>query len=146
MTDKTDATTAGSGTTDTDPPIIFWNVDDGEGAPVKGSEALVKFMPESDDAQPMVLIAEHPTGARVKPHKHQYGRLEYIIDGEIEFFQGADALAFWRGQPVEGTLHGPGEVSYVPGGTLYAYRITKASKLLHIHESHGGEQGTTHYD
>jgi len=125
--------------------VVFWNVDEGEGEPVKGSEALVKYMPGDDDAQPFVLLAEHPTGARVKPHKHQNGRLEYIIDGEIEFFEGADALAFWRGEPVEGTRHGPGSVSYVPGGTLYAYRITKASKLLHVHESHGGND-TVHYD
>jgi hypothetical protein len=124
---------------------VFWNVDEGEGAPVEGSEALVKYMPGEDGEQPFVLLAEHPTGARVKPHKHQNGRLEYIIDGEIEFFEGADALAFWRGEPVEGTRHGPGSVSYVPGGTLYAYRITKASKLLHVHQSHGGND-TVHYD
>lgn len=114
----------------------FWQSEHAVAEPVKGTQAMVKYMESVAGQSSRVLIAEHPTGARVKPHKHPNGRLEYIIDGEIEFFEGQDALRFWRGDPeVKGTVHGPGTVSFVPANTLYGYRINKASKLLHVHET-----------
>jgi hypothetical protein len=135
-----------------DSGVIFWDSNEAEAETVPGSEAMVKFMAGNDRMKPFVLLAEHPEGARVKPHKHPYGRLEYILDGEIEFFEGQDAIDFGKGLPVTGTRHGPGAVSYVPAGTLYAYLITKASKLLHVHEqnpsrearqesAHGAKEG-----
>jgi quercetin dioxygenase-like cupin family protein len=117
-----------------DSGVIFWNSDKAPADPVEGTEAVVKFMPSNEKMKPFVLMAEHPEGARIKPHKHPYGRLEYILEGEIEFFEGDDALAMWRGEEVDGERHGPGSVSFVPANTLYAYRITKASKLFHVHE------------
>jgi hypothetical protein len=121
--------------TESESGVIFWDSNAAEAEAVAGSEAMVKFMQGNDKMRPFVLLAEHPEGARVKPHKHPYGRLEYILEGEIEFFEGRDAIDFGKGLPVNGTRYGPGAISFVPAGTLYAYRITKASKLLHIHEA-----------
>jgi hypothetical protein len=121
--------------TETASGVIFWDTNKAEAESVPGSEAMVKFMEGNEKMRPFVLMAEHPEGAKVKPHKHPYGRLEYILEGEIEFFEGRDAIDFGKGLPVVGHRHGPGECSYVPAGTLYAYRITKASKLLHVHEA-----------
>lgn len=101
--------------------------------PNKGSEAKIKWMGGDSTDGPWVYYIEHPVGAVVKPHKHDARRVEYVLDGEIEFFSGKDALAMYRGdETVSGSLHGPGTISWVPPGTVYGYRITKASKLLHV--------------
>lgn len=101
--------------------------------PAKGSRARIKWLGGDADDGPWVYYIEHPAGAVVKPHKHNARRVEYILEGEIEFFAGADALAWHRGDTsITGTMHGPGTLSWVPPGTLYAYRITRPSKLLHV--------------
>ena len=101
--------------------------------PAKGSKARIKWLGGDSESGPWVYYIEHPVGAVVKPHKHNARRVEYILDGELEFFAGDDALAMYRGdETVSGSIHGPGTMSWVPPGTLYAYRITKASKLLHV--------------
>lgn len=101
--------------------------------PAKGSKARIKWLGGSSEEGPWIYYIEHPVGAVVKPHKHNARRVEYILDGELEFFTGEDALRMHRGdETVAGSLHGPGTMSWVPPGTLYAYRITKASTLLHV--------------
>src|SRR3954467_14377177 len=98
--------------------------------PAKGSEAKIKGLGGDSATGPWVYYIEHPADAIVKPHKHLAPRIEYVLDGELEFFLGDEAVAWFRGDTsIEGTLHGPGSMSYVPSGTVYAYRITKASKL-----------------
>ena len=101
--------------------------------PAKGSEAKIKWLGGDAATGPWVYYIEHPEGAIVKPHKHHAPRIEYVLDGEIEFFLGHDAVKWFRGDTsIEGTRHGSGSLSYVPPGTVYAYRITAASKLLHV--------------
>jgi hypothetical protein len=101
--------------------------------PAKGSQARIKWIGGDSQTGPWVYYIEHPVGAVVKPHRHNARRVEYILDGEIEFFAGEEALAMSRGdETVSGSRHGPGTMSWVPPGTLYAYRITKATKLLHV--------------
>lgn len=100
--------------------------------PTRGSQARIKWLGGEAETGPWVYYAEHPTDAVVKPHKHHAPRIEYIIDGEIEFFAGDDAVRWFRGEDVTGTRHGPGSVSYVPSGQVYAYRIVRATKLLHV--------------
>lgn len=101
--------------------------------PAKGSSARIKWLGGEAELGPWVYYIEHPVGAVIKPHKHEARRIEYVLDGEIEFFAGSDALAWYRGdESISGTRHGPGTVSWVPPGTIYAYRITEASKLLHV--------------
>lgn len=101
--------------------------------PARGSQARVKWLGGEPETGPWVYYAEHPTDAVVKPHKHHAARVEYIIDGEIEFFVEDDAVRWFRGdEEVRGTRHGQGTVSYVPAGRVYAYRIVSATKLLHV--------------
>lgn len=101
--------------------------------PAKDSRARIKWMGGDSETGPWVYYIEHPEGAIVKPHKHRARRVEYVLEGEIEFFEGADALAWHRGDTsITGSRHGSGTVSWVPPGTVYGYRITKASKLLHV--------------
>ena len=100
--------------------------------PARGSQARIKWLGGEPETGPWVYYAEHPTDAVVKPHKHHAPRIEYIIAGEIEFFAGDDAVRWFRGEDVTGTRHGPGSVSFVPPGQVYAYRIVEASQLLHV--------------
>lgn len=123
--------------------VFFLNVNDVEfmdltanrdkARPAKGSEAKIKWLGGPPETGPWVYYIEHPANAIVKPHKHLAPRIEYVLDGELEFFLGADAIAWFRGDTsISGTLHGAGSMSYVPSGTVYAYRITQASKFLHV--------------
>lgn len=101
--------------------------------PARGSSARIKWMGGDAESGPWVYYIEHPADAIVKPHKHNARRVEYVLDGEIEFFEGNEALAWHRGDTsVQGSRHGAGTVSWVPPGTVYGYRIVKASKLLHV--------------
>lgn len=101
--------------------------------PAKGSEARIKWLGGDSATGPWVYYIEHPAGAIIKPHKHHAPRIEYVLEGEIEFFLEKDAVSWFRGdENIHGTLHSDGSLSYVPSGTVYAYRITKASKLLHV--------------
>ncbi|HRE00017.1 MAG TPA: hypothetical protein PLV68_01890 [Ilumatobacteraceae bacterium] len=98
--------------------------------PGKGSEAKIKWLGGESATGPWVYYVEHPVA---KPHKHLAPRIEYVLDGELEFFLGDDALAWYRGDTsVTGTLLGEGSLSYVPSGTVYGYRITQATQLLHV--------------
>lgn len=101
--------------------------------PAKGSGAKLKWLGGDAETGPWVYYIEHEAGAVIKPHKHQARRIEYVLDGEIEFFAGDDAVRWYRGDTsITGSLHGEGSLSWVPPGTVYAYRITKPSKLLHV--------------
>jgi quercetin dioxygenase-like cupin family protein len=101
--------------------------------PAQGSAARIKWMGGDAATGPWLYYIEHPAGAVVRPHKHDARRVEYVLDGEIEFFQGSDALAWHRGDTsVQGSRHRAGTVSWVPPGTVYGYRIVEASKLLHV--------------
>lgn len=101
--------------------------------PAKGSKAQIKWLGGDAETGPWVYYIEHPEGAIVKPHKHFARRVEYVLDGEIEFFEGRQAVDWYRGDTsIQGSLHGPGTVSWVPPGTMYGYRIVRASKLLHV--------------
>lgn len=116
-----------------DVPWLDVDVARDKARPAKGSQARIKWMGGDAESGPWVYYIEHPEGAIVKPHKHFARRVEYVLDGEIEFYEGADALAWHRGDTsIVGSLHGPGTVSWVPPGTVYGYRIVRASKLLHV--------------
>lgn len=114
-------------------PWLDLESDRDKARPAKGSKARIKWLGGDAETGPWVYYIEHPEGAIVKPHKHNARRVEYVLDGEIEFFEGSDAVAWYRGDTsITGTRHGAGTVSWVPPGTVYGYRITKASKLLHV--------------
>jgi quercetin dioxygenase-like cupin family protein len=101
--------------------------------PARGSQARIKWLGGDSETGPWVYYIEHPEGAVVKPHKHHAPRIEYVLDGEIEFFEGRAAIDWHRGDTtIVGSRHGAGTLSYVPPGQVYAYRITAASKLLHV--------------
>lgn len=101
--------------------------------PARGSQARIKWLGGEPATGPWVYYIEHPADAIVKPHKHHAPRIEYVLEGEIEFFLGDDAVRWFRGDvAITGTRHGAGSLSYVPSGTVYAYRIIRASKLLHV--------------
>jgi hypothetical protein len=92
----------------------------------------LKWMGGDMATGPWVYWIDHPAGVKAAPHKHFAARIEYILEGEMEFFEGEEALNWHRGKPAKSTVHGPGTLSYVPSGQLYGYEITKPSKLLHV--------------
>ena len=106
----------------------------------------VKWMGGDAETGPWVYWVKQPAGNRVRPHKHPAKRVEYILDGEIEFYRGDDALAWWRSdEHIPGERFGPGTVSYVPADTVYAYYIVTETTLLHVFFENP-MHGTVHLD
>jgi hypothetical protein len=106
----------------------------------------VKWLGGDATSGPWVYWVHQPAGHRVRPHKHPAARVEFVLDGEIEFFEGDDALRWWRGDDtVTGSRHGTGTLSYVPVGTVYSYLMTKDTTLLHVFFDNP-LHGTVHLD
>ena len=96
----------------------------------KPSTAMIKWLGGDDmETGPWAFWVDHPAGRRAVPHKHTAARIEYLLEGELRFFKGEEALKWHRGEEAEYTVYSPGTLSYVPAGQLYGYEVTKPSKL-----------------
>jgi len=88
------------------------------------SQAKVKWIGGTPADGPWVYWIEHPAGSLVRPHKHFVARIEYILEGSLEWFEGESALNWRHGEPTqEGVRHEAGTLSYAPAGFVYGYRI-----------------------
>lgn len=97
------------------------------------SHAAVKWMGGDAETGPWVYWVEVPAGSVTRPHRHFAPRIEFVVEGAIEWFQGRDALELLKETPEkEGIRYGPGSLSYMPPGTLYGYRILEDAKMLHV--------------
>jgi hypothetical protein len=99
----------------------------------KGTQARVKWLGTTPEEGPWVYWVEQPKGAIVHPHKHFAPRIEYLVEGALEYFEGQDAIDWIRNpEGHHGARHETGAMSYVPAGTLYGYYMLEDSKLLHV--------------
>jgi hypothetical protein len=97
------------------------------------SQAKVKWIGGTTGEGPWAYYIEHPAGSLVRPHRHHVARIEYVLEGALEWFEGPSALNWRKGEPVEaGVRHEAGTMSYAPAGFVYAYRILEPARLLHI--------------
>jgi hypothetical protein len=97
------------------------------------SQARVKWLGGTPQEGPWAYWIEHPAGSLVRPHKHLVDRIEYILEGALEWFEGESARNWRNGEPVDaGVRHEAGTLSFAPSGFVYAYRILEPTRLLHI--------------
>jgi hypothetical protein len=99
----------------------------------RASQARVKWIGGTPAEGPWAYWIEHPAGSLVRPHKHFVARIEYILEGALEWFEGESALNWRQGEPTQaGVRHVAGTLSYAPAGFVYGYRILEPTRLLHI--------------
>ncbi len=112
----------------------------------KTSRAEVKWMGGDAETGPWVYWVEVPAGSVTKPHRHFAPRIEFVVEGAIEWFQGDDALELLKDEPEKaGIRYGPGSLSYMPPGTLYGYRILEDTRMLHVFFANPVGAGTQYH-
>jgi hypothetical protein len=97
----------------------------GEDVPIRS-----RWLGGSDEAGPWIYWVEHEAGVTVAPHKHLTDRVEVLLEGAIEWFEGPDALQWLRDADHVGHRYSAGTLNFVPARTLYGYRILEPTKLL----------------
>jgi quercetin dioxygenase-like cupin family protein len=106
--------------------IYLVNIDDVPGRSpqrpegMETSAAVTRFLGESDEAGPWVYFTERPKGDVVPFHKHASDRLEFLIEGEID----------WRERGGESRRYGAGTLSFVVANKVYGYRVLQDAKIL----------------
>jgi hypothetical protein len=69
---------------------------------------------------PFIYLLEVPAGTKINRHSHKADRLEFLIEGEIEWQEDDGAV----------TTYGAGTLTYVTAGTFYQYQVLKDAKIL----------------
>ena len=78
-----------------------------------------KFVGDAE-AGPWIYVLDRPAGSEVPRHQHTSDRVEFLIEGEIE----------WREDDGSVATYGAGTVSFVTKGTYYEYSVLKDSRIL----------------
>ncbi|HJW42609.1 MAG TPA: hypothetical protein VJ476_15445 [Rhizomicrobium sp.] len=73
-----------------------------------------------DASGPWVYLNEFEKGSVIKFHQHNAARIEFIIEGEIE----------WREPGKTPQRFGANHMSYVDAGTVYGYEVLEDVKIL----------------
>lgn len=76
-----------------------------------------KFLGRDAKTGPWVYMVKFPAGHHIEKHSHAADRVEYLLEGEIEF---------------DGEVFGAGSFSYVTARTEYEYDILKDTTILLI--------------
>ena len=87
---------------------------------VDQNQAQTKFLGSDPEAGPWVYLIDRPAGDGTSWHKHTANRIEFIVDGEIQ----------WHDSEGNEATFGAGTINYVPAGTQYEYVTTKPTRIL----------------
>jgi len=69
---------------------------------------------------PFAYHIRRPRGDVTPDHRHSANRVEYLIEGVIE----------WREPGKPPVVYGAGTLSYVEAGTVYGYRVLEDAAIL----------------
>jgi hypothetical protein len=78
-----------------------------------------KFFGDPDNG-PYIYLLEVPAGTAINRHAHKSDRIEFLMEGEIE----------WEEDDGKITTYGAGTLTHVTAGTFYQYRVLKDAKIL----------------
>jgi quercetin dioxygenase-like cupin family protein len=79
-----------------------------------------RFLGRSAKDGPWVYHIERSAGALIPLHKHKADRIEFVLEGRIEWTQPGE----------EPTVYGAGTLSHVKAETVYGYRVLEDAKIL----------------
>src|SRR5262245_4222553 len=85
-------------------------------APIlKSAAGSTRFLGREGDGAggPWVYYSERPKGDVIPFHKHNSNRIEFLIEGKIE----------WRERGREPKVYGAGTLSHVDAGVVYGYEV-----------------------
>src|SRR5688572_11225668 len=74
---------------------------------------------------PFVYHIRRPAGDVTPVHSHRANRIEFVIDGKIE----------WREKGKDPVVYGAGTLTYVEAGTTYGYTVLEDATILIIFET-----------
>lgn len=77
---------------------------------------------------PYAYFIERPAGDVTADHSHNANRLEFIVEGRIE----------WREPDKPPVEYGAGTLTYVEAGTIYGYSVIEDAKILIVFEKSPG--------
>jgi hypothetical protein len=84
--------------------------------------------PTSPVRPPFAYYNRRPAGDVTREHSHVANRVEFLIDGEIE----------WRERGKDPVVYGPGTLTYVEAGTVYGYTVLKDATILILFDGSPG--------
>jgi mannose-6-phosphate isomerase-like protein (cupin superfamily) len=74
---------------------------------------------------PFAFYIRRPAGDVTPEHSHQANRVEFVIEGRIE----------WRERGKEPVEYGAGTLTYVEAGTVYGYTVIEDATILILFET-----------
>ncbi len=74
---------------------------------------------------PFAYYIKRPTGDVTPEHSHRANRIEFVIEGAIE----------WHERGKDPVKYGAGTLTYVEAGTVYGYTVLEDATILIIFES-----------
>jgi hypothetical protein len=83
------------------------------------TKGRTKFLGD-EETGPWIYVLDRPAGDVIPRHQHTSDRVEFLVEGEIE----------WREDDGSVTTYGPGTVSFVTKGTAYEYTVMQDSRIL----------------
>jgi hypothetical protein len=102
------------------------------------SESRVKWLGGDEANGPWIYWVERSAGELIKSHRHKGGRVEFIVRGAIDWYQGDEAVEWGRAGYPEGggRRYETGSLTWVPAGTVYGYRIVEDTDVLLWFDGH----------
>ena len=83
---------------------------------------------EDPSRPPYAFYIRRPAGDVTHEHRHGANRIEFLIEGEIE----------WRERGKPPMVYGAGTLTYVEAGTFYGYTVLKDATILILFEAPPG--------
>jgi quercetin dioxygenase-like cupin family protein len=117
-----------------DRPNLEEQIERPGGHEVSGARKTTRFLGlEGEDfvsplKPPFAYFIERPKGDITPDHSHNANRLEFVVEGRIE----------WREQGREPVTYGPGTLTYVEAGTIYGYTVLEDARILIVFEKSPG--------
>ena len=84
--------------------------------------------PVSPQTPPFAFLIKRPRGNVTLDHSHLANRIEYVIEGRIE----------WREPDKPPVTYGAGTLTYVEAGTVYGYEVLEDATILIVFEEPPG--------
>jgi quercetin dioxygenase-like cupin family protein len=86
---------------------------------------LAEDNPLDPQHAPFAFHIKRPAGDVTPDHSHRANRVEFVIDGRIE----------WRERGKPPVEYGAGTLTYVEAGTVYGYTVLEDATILILFES-----------
>lgn len=92
---------------------------------IQGTSRYLGRSADDVEGAPWAYYNEFKAGSVIGLHQHDAGRVEFVIEGKIEWHE--------PGQPAR--IYGPGTLSHVEANTPYGYTVLEDAKILIVFDA-----------